>query len=546
MAMLLVVAHAEGCRHACSTVGVHMASPDRCVCLLPCRARSQRTCLQTCCSASLASCKGMTAFWCRWAATWHALLADLHGHMSQMWQTAATHPQQVPACGACTWFYGRRCLLFILLGPVQRWDGCDRVCRAMCLLTLPVLLLLLQAFLRAGCVHLTYEALQTQQQVQAGLPWEQLAAALGPDLLATRAVLLQQGKQATVLAPGGKAEATWAVEQSSGPAKLTAQLHSVEPCCVVAGQAADVMLTGSNLSTPGIKLHARFQGTFLEVGAVQQQRDGAQLVAMPAVPSPGRVALELEQQLLLSEPLQLLVVPEQQMAEEVQRLQHALAPQQAQQLLQDLGLMLDYSSVRSRQQGQWERREEHALHDSAGSQMSSSRDSSRRNSTETAAAAAELSQHGAEEQQEQEEEVEAAESSSCMSDDSAQHMSEEEEQELGSGEHPWLSARWARLVIRTGSRLLLLAAAHGCTATAGWLLELLEEVAPGSVDVAQVRGGCNQRTGLLCSWQVLGCIWCGAVMHDPLCPMPCRAVHRAVMLPGKVTVNHACSCCSVG
>jgi hypothetical protein len=367
---------------------------------------------------------------------------------------------------------------------------CGGPCACQQLLTVPVLLPLLQAYLRAGCVHLTYEALQTQQQVQEGLPWEQLAAALGPDLLAPRAVLLQQGKQATVLASGGKAKATWAVDQPSGPAKLTAQLHSVEPCCVVVGQAADVMLVGSDLSAPGIKLHARFQGHFLQVGAVQQQQeDSAQLLAMPAVTAPGRVALELEQQLLLSEPLQLLVVPEQQMADEVQRLQRSLAAQQAEQLLQDLGVLLDYSSVCSRQQRQWGRREEHAMHDSAGSQMSS-RDNSRRNSSETAAAA-ELANDGTDEleQQQQEEEVEAAESSSCMSDDSAQELSEEEEVQLHSGQHPWLSARWDRLVQRTGSRLLLLAAAHGCTATAGWLLQLLEEVAPGRLDLTQVRKG---------------------------------------------------------
>jgi hypothetical protein len=184
----------------------------------------------------------------------------------------------------------------------------------------------LQAFLRSGCVHLTYEALWPE----SGQPpsWEQLAAALGPELLAARPVLLQLGSKAVVLAAGGQQAACW----GGAPAAL----QNVSPCCVVAGQAAQLLVSGRQLDGAGVKMHARCQGHFLRLEPPAEPLAGdcgmALAVQLPALAAPGRVSLELEQSLLVSSPLQLVVVPNEEMAQEVCRLEAALPRGQAQQV----------------------------------------------------------------------------------------------------------------------------------------------------------------------------------------------------------------------
>jgi hypothetical protein len=75
-----------------------------------------------------------------------------------------------------------------------------------------------------------------------------------------------------------------------------------------------------------------------------------------------------------------------------------------------------------------------------------------------------------------------------MSDDSAlQQPGLEEAEGEAEGEahveaqaeaqqHPWLTLRWRQHMERTAVRLLHLAAQQGCPATAGWLLQLLEDL----------------------------------------------------------------------
>jgi hypothetical protein len=183
----------------------------------------------------------------------------------------------------------------------------------------------MQAFLRSGCVHLTFETLRPKAEQ---LPtWEQLNEALGAELLSARATLLQLSDKAALVAAGGQLADCFAVE-------LPAQLQQVSPRCVVAGQDVRLQLRGRLLGSAGIKLHARSQGHFLKLEpAVAPHGDPNTLaVQLPAMAAPGRVCLELEEGLLIGEPLQLLVVPDKEMADEVCRLEGALPRGQAEQV----------------------------------------------------------------------------------------------------------------------------------------------------------------------------------------------------------------------
>ncbi len=200
-------------------------------------------------------------------------------------------------------------------------------------------------------MHLTFEALQPPPGAQQP-SWAQLAEALGPDVLATRPVLLQLGDKAAVLTAGG-------VLQEEGPAKPAAQLQRVSPCCVVAGRPAQLRLQGTQLGAAGTKLHARCQGHFLQLEG-PAAGSSMEAVQLPALASPGWVSLELEQALLIGEPLQVLVVPDAEMAGEVERLEAAL------------GILLDYCTVCGGLLGQrlWQRARQ--VQDSAHSHASSS------------------------------------------------------------------------------------------------------------------------------------------------------------------------------
>ncbi len=185
-----------------------------------------------------------------------------------------------------------------------------------------------QAFLRAGCVHLTFDSLHQQPPM---FGWGQVAQALGPEVLANRTVLLQRGQSAALLV-NGQQTASWDAEQAGGPAKLTARLQHVAPCCAVAGQPLQLLLSGFGLDAPGIKLHARHQGRFLPVQLASTEAEGvgpatAVRIELPAVPSPGLVWIEVEQQHLISRPQPLLVLPDAEMASELLLLEWALGPE---------------------------------------------------------------------------------------------------------------------------------------------------------------------------------------------------------------------------
>jgi hypothetical protein len=175
-------------------------------------------------------------------------------------------------------------------------------------------------------VHLIFNTLHDQAPV---LAWQDLADAMGTELLASRAVLLQYGQKAGLLHDGQQL-ASWAVQQDGGPAKLTAQLRLASPCVIVAGQPVQLLVTGTDLCGPGVKLHARCQGRYLQVSAApavleeqgQQQEvagSGHSCVALelPAVPCPGLIWLEAEQHKLISEAVPLLVVPDAATAAEL-------------------------------------------------------------------------------------------------------------------------------------------------------------------------------------------------------------------------------------
>ncbi len=214
-----------------------------------------------------------------------------------------------------------------------------------------------QAFLRAGCVHLTFDSLHQQRPE---LRWGQVAEALGPEVLANRTVLLQRGQSAALLV-NGQQTASWDAEQAGGPAKLTARLQHVAPCCAVAGQPLQLLLSGFGLDAADIKLHARHQGRFLgiqagaeasgaageppaapaadasagvaEQGSVAAGERGASsrrvclAAELDPVPSPGLVWIEVEQQHLISRPQPLLVLPDAEMASELLLLEWALGPE---------------------------------------------------------------------------------------------------------------------------------------------------------------------------------------------------------------------------
>jgi hypothetical protein len=188
----------------------------------------------------------------------------------------------------------------------------------------------LQAFLRAGCVHLTFEVLQLEQGAINTPSWQQLAAALGPDLLAGRPALLQLGRKAAVLAPGAQVVDTLEVESIT---RGRAKLQQLSPCCVVAGQPAHVQLHGRQLAAAGNALHAGCEGHFLQqLGSSAAQDGGSLLVQMPAGLLPGRVCFELEQGALVGAPLLLLVVPDAEMAAEAERLRQELPAEQSSQV----------------------------------------------------------------------------------------------------------------------------------------------------------------------------------------------------------------------
>jgi hypothetical protein len=132
---------------------------------------------------------------------------------------------------------------------------------------------------------------------------------------------------------------------------------------VVAGRPALVLLQGVGLDAPGVKVYARHQGRYLQLnpmrdseagreeageqqGAQQQvleqadergeQADEGQqgqerlatlMIQLPALAAPGLVHFELEQQLLISEPVPLLVLPSQAIVQELQALEAAAGQQ---------------------------------------------------------------------------------------------------------------------------------------------------------------------------------------------------------------------------
>jgi hypothetical protein len=181
-------------------------------------------------------------------------------------------------------------------------------------------------------VHLTFDSLHQQLPV---LSWGQVVQALGPQVLANRTVLLQHGLKAALLVSGQQL-ASWDAEQAGGPAKLTARLQHVAPCCAVAGQPLQLLLSGTGLDAADIKLHARHQGRFLPVQLAGTQAEGAGALAvrveLPAVPSPGLVWLEAEQQHLISRAAPLLVLPDAEMAAELLLLEWALGPERMAQV----------------------------------------------------------------------------------------------------------------------------------------------------------------------------------------------------------------------
>jgi hypothetical protein len=197
-------------------------------------------------------------------------------------------------------------------------------------------------------VHITFDL---RHQRSPDITWAQVAEALGPELLANRAVLLQRGQHAALLHDGQQL-ASWDAEQGDGPAKISIQLQQLAPCCIVAGQPAKVLLSGLGLDAPGIKLHARYQGRFLDLqhrqvgeaaqasassgsssssssgGGGSSSRDQVPVwleLELPAVRSPGLVWIEVEQQHLISRPLPLLVLPDAEMAAELLLMQRTLA-----------------------------------------------------------------------------------------------------------------------------------------------------------------------------------------------------------------------------
>jgi hypothetical protein len=212
----------------------------------------------------------------------------------------------------------------------------------------------LQAFLRAGCVHITFDAVQPAQPQQR-ITWRQVAEALGPALLHNRPVLLQQGTQACILADGRQV-ADWEVGKPGGPAQLTAGLLRVEPCVVVAGRAAELRVTctsGGPSPEQAVKLHVRYQGRYVEhstelleeqhgaleaaeaqagaggaAGAMSQAAVQSLRVRLPAMSSPGLLQLEQEEGLLISEALPVLVVPDEALAQELQALVEQLPTEQ--------------------------------------------------------------------------------------------------------------------------------------------------------------------------------------------------------------------------
>jgi hypothetical protein len=217
-------------------------------------------------------------------------------------------------------------------------------------------------------VHLTFDSLHQQRPE---ITWGQVAEALGPELLANRVVLLQQGQSAALLR-NGRQLASWDAEKGGGPAKMAVavRLQHVAPCCAVAGQPVQLLLSGAGLDAPGIKLHARHQGRFLQVSpapeasapavvastsaaagagseapgaeSADERPAGGQAAAggpeavgrrmclpveLQPVPSPGLVWLEVEQDQLMSRAVALLVLPDAEMAAELLLLEWALGPE---------------------------------------------------------------------------------------------------------------------------------------------------------------------------------------------------------------------------
>jgi hypothetical protein len=163
-------------------------------------------------------------------------------------------------------------------------------------------------------------------------------------------------------------------------------------------------------------------------------------------------------------------------------LTRCLPPPQA---MRGLGLLLDFSSVCGHL----------LLHSRHGSparcSVADSASSQYGSSPATPVLASPRSSVGLPFHEEQERE-QAQEQASVMSDDSAQQQPDLEEGDADTQaqadapaeQHPWLTSRWRQHVKGTASGLLRLAVQQGCPATAGWLLQLLQDLGGAEQEVA--------------------------------------------------------------
>jgi hypothetical protein len=95
---------------------------------------------------------------------------------------------------------------------------------------------------------------------------------------------------------------------------------------VAAGQAPAVQLFGQGLLQQDVKVHARQQGHFLKLPAAARPLGQALQVQLPRLEAAGLVRLELEQDVLVSSAVPLLVVPSAGLAAELLELQQRLGP----------------------------------------------------------------------------------------------------------------------------------------------------------------------------------------------------------------------------
>jgi hypothetical protein len=177
-------------------------------------------------------------------------------------------------------------------------------------------------------VHLTLDCVQ---QVGKIVGWGDIALALGPQVTRGRQIVLQHGTMACMLVDG-QVLASWDAGAAEGPCQLSAQVLHASPPCIMAGLPLQLRVAGPGLGRPGVKLHARFQGQYLQVAAMpaglRQQEEGAELqelqLALPALPGGGGLLLlEAEQGDLVSLPLPVLVLPEPGMQAELTELVNA-------------------------------------------------------------------------------------------------------------------------------------------------------------------------------------------------------------------------------